>query len=148
MDNATENASPDCPVIRIAAAVILDAAQRTLLVRKRGTTAFMQAGGKIEAGEAPTAALRRELREELDLTFDREASRHMGRFTAPAANESGCLVEAEVYHVSAGGALAPRAEIEEAVWVDPFAPGDLPLAPLTRDAVLPLVRTLLAAQAR
>ena len=43
---------------------------------------------------------------------------------------------------------APRAEIEEAVWVDPFAPGDLPLAPLTRDAVLPLVRTLLAAQAR
>ena len=148
MNNATENASPDCPVIRIAAAVILDDAQRTLLVRKRGTPAFMQAGGKIEAGEAATAALRRELREELDLIVDVAASRRMGRFTAPAANDSGCLVEAEVYHVSAGGALAPRAEIEEAVWVDPFAPGDLPLAPLTRDAVLPLVRTLLAAQAR
>ncbi len=148
MQNATENVSPDCPVIRIAAAVILDDAKRTLLVRKRGTTAFMQAGGKIEAGEAPMAALRRELREELDLVFDLAASRHMGRFTAVAANESGCLVEAEVYHVSADAPVRPRAEIEEAVWVDPFAPGDLPLAPLTRDAVLPLVRTLLADQAR
>ena len=148
MDNAMENASPDCPVIRIAAAVIVDDAKRTLLVRKRGTTAFMQAGGKIEAGEAPTAALRRELREELDLRVDVAAVRRMGRFTAPAANESGCLVEAEVYHVPVDAPVRPRAEIEEAVWVDPFAPGDLPLAPLTRDAVLPLVRTLLADQAR
>lgn len=148
MDNAMENASPDCPVIRIAAAVIVDDAKRTLLVRKRGTTAFMQAGGKIEAGEDPLAALRRELREELDLTFDLEASWRLGRFTAVAANESGCLVEAEVYHVPVDAPVRPRAEIEEAVWVDPFAPGDLPLAPLTGDAVLPLVRTLLADQAR
>lgn len=41
----------DQPTIRIAAAVITDDAGRYLLVRKRDTTAFMQAGGKIEPGE-------------------------------------------------------------------------------------------------
>ena len=36
---------------------------RLLLSRKRGTSAFMQAGGKIEPGEQPAAALVRELRD-------------------------------------------------------------------------------------
>jgi hypothetical protein len=36
------------------------------------------------------------------------------------------------------GAVMPRAEIDQVVWVDPSAPPDLPLAPLTRDHVLPL----------
>ena len=47
-------------VIRVAAAVVTDDAGRFLLVRKRGTTAFMQPGGKIEPGEDPRAALVRE----------------------------------------------------------------------------------------
>ena len=34
-------------VIRIVAAVVLDDRHRVLVVRKRGTTAFMQPGGKI-----------------------------------------------------------------------------------------------------
>ena len=37
--------------IRIVAAVIVDEAGRLLLVRKRGTQAFMQPGGKIAPGE-------------------------------------------------------------------------------------------------
>ena len=53
------------PVIRIAAAVILDADGRTLVVRKRGTSAFMQPGGKIMAGESAVDALHREVAEEL-----------------------------------------------------------------------------------
>ena len=36
------------PSIRIAAGLIVDRAGRVLLVRKRGTKTFMQAGGKIE----------------------------------------------------------------------------------------------------
>ena len=40
-------------VIRIVAAVVADERGRLLLVRKRGTTAFMQPGGKPEAGETP-----------------------------------------------------------------------------------------------
>jgi 8-oxo-dGTP diphosphatase len=32
----------------------------------------------------------------------------------------------------------PQAEIAEALWIDPVAPGPVILAPLTRDHVLPL----------
>jgi NUDIX domain len=50
--------------IRIAAAVIRDRRGRLLLVRKRGTSAFMQPGGKIDATEPALAALAREVLEE------------------------------------------------------------------------------------
>jgi len=41
--------APTPRIIRIAAAVLIGPDGRTLLVRKRGTEAFMQPGGKIEA---------------------------------------------------------------------------------------------------
>ncbi len=47
--------------IRIVAAVIRDDAGRVLLVRKRGTKAFMQPGGKLDAGEDDITALSREI---------------------------------------------------------------------------------------
>src|SRR5260363_195441 len=54
-------------VIPIAAALIEDGAGHVLLVRKADTRFFMQAGGKIEPGEEPAAALVRELHEEIGL---------------------------------------------------------------------------------
>src|SRR4030095_347489 len=42
--------------IRIVAALIRDEAGRVLLVRKRGTAAFMQPGGKRDPGEDDVAA--------------------------------------------------------------------------------------------
>ena len=56
--------------IHIAAALLVGPDGRTLLVRKAGTTAFMQPGGKIEPGETPEQALVREIAEELGLTLD------------------------------------------------------------------------------
>jgi len=128
------------PPIRIAAALILDSIGRALLVRKRGTQAFMQAGGKIEPGEAPLDALRRELREELEIELTAEPD-YLGRFSAPAAHEKGRIVEAEIFHLRLEGEVSPAAELEEIRWVDPAAPG-LVLAPLTRDHVLPLAQRL------
>ena len=126
--------------IRIAAALILDSTGRALLVRKRGTAAFMQAGGKIEPGEAPIEALKRELKEELDIELAVEPE-HLGRFSAPAANEDGHIVEAEIFHLRLEGEVFPAAELAEIRWVDPDAP-DVLLAPLTRDHVLPLAQRL------
>lgn len=62
--------------IRIAAALLDDDAGRLLLVRKAGTQWFMQAGGKIEEGESPISALRRELSEEIGLAISDDPARH------------------------------------------------------------------------
>jgi 8-oxo-dGTP pyrophosphatase MutT (NUDIX family) len=128
--------------IRIAAALIDDDAGCLLLVRKAGTKWFMQAGGKIEDGETPVSALRRELSEEIGLTLDDGDARHLGCYSAPAANEPNHIVEAEIFHVRMRHTPATRSEIEEAVWVDYVTAVGMPLAPLTRDYILPLSRTL------
>ena len=126
--------------IRIAAALLVDPQGRTLLVRKRGTEAFMQPGGKIEAHELPVAALARELFEELGLRIEPEQAGYLGNFSAPAANEPGFEVVCELFRVETDAAVVPAAEIEEALWVDAEQAGQLLLAPLTRDLVLTLYR--------
>jgi len=123
--------------ILIAAALIVRPDGKVLLVRKRGTTAFIQPGGKIEPGEAPVAALVRELAEELALVVPVGGARYLGRFAAPAANEPDAIVTAEVFHFSLDHDVAPQAEIEEALWIDPTATGGMELAALTRDHILP-----------
>jgi 8-oxo-dGTP diphosphatase len=125
--------------IRVAAAVIRDRSGRLLLVRKRHSTAFMQPGGKIEANEEALAALAREVLEELGCRIKPATARFLGQFAAPAANEAGQHVLADLYAVELEGEVTPTAEIEETAWVDAAAPGAYRLAPLTRDCVLPLL---------
>jgi 8-oxo-dGTP diphosphatase len=125
-------------MITIVAALVVRADGHVLLVRKRGTLAFMQPGGKIEPGESETAALRRELAEELGCAIVPGSVDRIGVFEAEAANEPGERLHATLYRVALAGEVAPAAEIAEIAWVDPAAPIVLPLAPLTRDHVLPL----------
>jgi 8-oxo-dGTP pyrophosphatase MutT (NUDIX family) len=79
--------------IRIAAAVIRDRHDRILLVRKRGTTAFMQPGGKIHPNEDALGALARELHEELGCSIRPATARFLGRFAhgvlSPAPTDRG-----------------------------------------------------------
>ncbi|QJQ22144.1 NUDIX domain-containing protein [Pseudomonas sp. SK] len=131
--------------IRIAAALLIDAQGRTLLVRKRGTQAFMQPGGKIDAGESPVEALVRELHEELGLRVDPAQALHLGQFSAPAANEPGFQVQAQLFRVDCVAAVAPAAEIEEVVWLSAEQTPAMHLAPLTRDLILPLYYQALSA---
>jgi 8-oxo-dGTP diphosphatase len=127
--------------IRIAAALIDDGAGRILLVRKQGTNAYMQPGGKIEPGEAPLDALRRELHEEIGLALDVQPA-PLGRFRAEAANEPGHVVEAEMFHLTCAHVPLAAAEIADARWVRIGEAEELALAPLTRDHVLPIARRL------
>lgn len=126
----------ELPTIRVAAAIINDTQGRTLLVRKRGTDFFMQAGGKMEAGENALNALSRELKEELGMNLDEATTQYVGCYTAPAANEEGYLVEAEMFLMEIEDEVFPAAEIEEIAWFNIGRPIDLPLAPLTRDNAL------------
>jgi 8-oxo-dGTP diphosphatase len=138
----------ELPSIRIAAGLIIDGSGRALLVRKRGTQTFMQAGGKIEPHEGPAQALVRELEEELGIRVAPDALEYLGEFSALAANETQHIVKAACFYIRADlfgehFAVKPAAEIEEAVWVSP-SDTTLPLAPLTRDHLLPIARQRLA----
>ena len=132
--------------IDIVAAVIRDEAGRVLLVRKRGTTAFMQPGGKRDPGEYDIETLAREIDEELGCQLVPGSIRPLGEFDAISANEPGFRVRASLYEIAVAGDIAPKAEIETMLWIDPAAPADIPLAPLTRDHVLPLAMRTNAAR--
>jgi 8-oxo-dGTP diphosphatase len=117
---------------------------KTLLVRKRETTTFIQAGGKIDSGETAQQALVRELNEELGISVDIRSLMPLGRFSASAANEAGVMIDAALFMVHCDQDVRPAAEIEEAVWIEADARPDFPIAPLTSDHVLPLHRQLRA----
>ncbi len=121
----------------IVTAVIRDEGGRMLLVRKRGTTTFMKPGGKRDGGESDLATLARELDEELGCRL--VGAELLGHFSAPAANEAGFIVQSATYLARVEGDIAARAEIEELAWIDPAAPGDLRLAPLLTEKVLPML---------
>ncbi|RAO77451.1 NUDIX hydrolase [Dyella jiangningensis] len=127
-------------LIRIVAAVIRDEAGRVLMVRKRGAEVLQQPGGKRDPGDRDDLhTLERELHEELGCTMRREGAHRLGCLSAPAANEPGHVVEAEVYEVRVEGTIEARAEIEEIRWIDPAATGDLLIARLSREQILPLL---------
>ncbi len=125
-------------IISIVAALIRDEAGGCCWCASAARSAFMQPGGKRDAGESDVAALTREIDEELGCRVVEASVRPLGLFDAPAANEPGFRVQAAVYALDVEGPVMPRAEIEEAFGPMPPMLSQLHLAPLTRDHVLPL----------
>lgn len=119
--------------------MIHDADDRVLVVRKQGTTRFMQPGGKPEAGENPAQTLARELDEELGLKVDEAGLRPLGQFISAAANEPGHRVVADAFALTIDAdAVSVQAELAELRWITPADVDSLPLAPLSVEHLLPL----------
>ena len=126
---------PDGDPIVVSAVTLRDADGRVLTVRKRGTSMFMQPGGKPEGGESPAACALREVHEELGLTLAPEELEAKGVHRTDAANEAGRALVATVFeHPHLRGSRAPEitpaAEIEEVRWLDPREPLPADAAPL------------------
>ena len=84
----------------------------------------MQPGGKPEIGEAPEAALIRELEEELNFIVSPEEP-----------------VSADIFQIATNRAsFTPTAEIEEVIWYTPGQDRHIKLAPLTENHLLPLLK--------
>ncbi|MCZ7495688.1 NUDIX domain-containing protein [Agrobacterium rhizogenes] len=138
----TVSAGPKREIV-IAAAVLLNERRQMLVVRKRGTTQFMQPGGKIDPGETPEQALHRELAEEIGLTLPENAARYEGVFREEAANEKGADVVAHTFIARLHADVAPQAEIEEVRWLDLDGHTGVTIARLTETQMLPLARAAL-----
>ncbi|MBE7373723.1 GNAT family N-acetyltransferase [Pseudomonas lopnurensis] len=127
------------PTLTIAIACLFDEAGRMLLARKRGSRFFMLPGGKAEPGESPLQTLRRELGEELHLHLGDDAFEELGHYQAPAANEPGHWVQADVFMARLPHAVQPQAELEELDWLELNAPARDDLAPLLRERIMPVL---------
>ncbi|MFT0212766.1 NUDIX domain-containing protein [Pseudomonas sp. F1_0610] len=129
--------------IKIAAALLLNSQRQVLLVRKKNTIFFMQAGGKLEPNEQPKQALLRELHEELNIQLEPSQLEFIGQFSAPAANEENHTVEADIYLCFYDGEVRASQEIAQATWFGLEQTQTVPLAALTQQFVLPIAKQLL-----
>ncbi len=130
--------------ITVAAGIVLNAKQQLLLVRKHNTRFFMQVGGKLESDEAPEQCILREIAEEIGCQA--KIVQAVGRFETAAANEPDHLLVSHVFQVELDSAPQIAAEIAELKWID-LDDQTTPLAPLTREIVLPWVHQYLKTQA-
>jgi len=132
----TQSDSPQQPII-VVAAVIRDGAGKILLTRRPegshmgGLWEFP--GGKVEAGEAPIAALERELEEELAIS-----AKIGSPLTFSVHEEPGMRIVLLFFAATLGDARPSALEGQEIAWV---APEDLPSYP-TPPADAELIRIL------
>ena len=129
------------PILLVAAAALTDVDRRVLIARRpqgksmAGLWEFP--GGKVDAGETPEAALRRELKEELGIDVCLEC---LAPFTfASHAYDDFHLLMPLFLCNTWEGEIEPR-EHQEIKWVRagrlrdfPMPPADLPLIPFLQD---------------
>lgn len=127
------------PVVEVAAALIRDDAGRYLITRRRSGShlegLWEFPGGKIEPGELPEMALRRELIEELSATFQVGEEVETVRWEYPERT-----VVLHFYRCSLeSGAIAPR-ESQAMAWVAPERLAEFSFPPADRELISRLTR--------
>lgn len=116
----------------LAASIAVFRAGRVLLIRRAKAPAlglYSLPGGRIEAGETLRDGVLRELQEELALEADLVGFvDHVEHIEADEAGSirAHAVIAAYCGHWRAGEPI-PSDEVSDWRWVDPLAPGDLPM---------------------
>lgn len=123
----------------LASALITDKNNRLLTVRKKTSTYYMMAGGKLESRETPEQALIRELSEELNLTISSKDIKLLGTHTTKAVNEANTIVTAHIYHLILEDTdITVSAELAEAKWLTKENYTETKLAHLLEEFSIPI----------
>ncbi len=126
-------------MLLVAAGLIRDAAGRLLLSQRRADQSFPGCwelpGGKLEPGESPREALRRELWEELGL---RARPRAVADAIFHRYPDFDLLLL--VYHCDPGPAPPQPRQVDAVRWFPPQQLADLPTPPADRDLFVTLAR--------
>lgn len=125
------------------AAGILIKDRRAVVERSMGKPAFVQPGGRIEAGETAAQALVRELKEEFDIDVSESDLEPFGAYSAPAANHPSQQVHMEVFMVKKWrGTVRPNSEVEELLWVDSKLPEGVEIGSIFVHEIVPRLKEL------
>jgi 8-oxo-dGTP diphosphatase len=125
-------------IVKVGLAAMVD--RQILLVRKRGSHAFILPGGKPEKGEGQLETLQRELNEELGCSID--GALYLASFSDWAADHVRTEVTVHLFCGHINGLPTPAAEIEELKWLSLDDAAGVPLAPSLTNHILPYLRTL------
>jgi 8-oxo-dGTP diphosphatase len=111
-----------------------------LVTRSLGKDIFVAPGGKLEEGESAATALKRELKEELEIDVNTATLKQFGTFHAEAAGQAGVMLEMQVFLVSDyTGELLPSNEIEEMKWINTQTT-DVKIGSIFEHEVMPLLK--------
>lgn len=119
-----------------AMAIIRD--NRLLVVRKRGSRDYLMPGGKPEEKETPVEALARELKEEVDCSFDAASLTFLGRFE-DFTSDGKAKVSIELFSGELMGEPKASSEIEELKWISAADAINPFVTPIIRKQILPFL---------
>src|SRR3989338_3373177 len=101
----------------LKAGALIFKGKKLLIVRPKGKTFWINAGGKYELGESAEECLRRELQEELQVEV-KSVSHFKTYRQEKAAEDNPHPLILELHIVEVEGQPQPSSEIEEIAWLD------------------------------
>lgn len=123
---------------KVAAVIIKD--HKLLVTRTNGHDIFIAPGGKMIAGESSFDCLKRELKEELQISIQESDISYLAAFSAPAALDLSQTVIMENYLVKKfQGQPTPSAEIAQIRWITSSDLPSIKLGSIFRDHIIPLL---------